>query len=310
MSLLNRKIVGCFALAVMLTGAQAQQMADTEADVSVPSPQFPMGNGPVVAIDSSHHNFHTANGRFAPFAALLKNDGLNIRDLSQGFSEDTLAGVGLLVISNALSAQNAEDWNAPRTSAFSAAEISNVVQWVRQGGSLLLIADHRPFAGDAQDLAQAFGFSFFDGFAVRGHSGGGPDMFKVSSGTLKDDEILGGPAGVTEIQTFTGSAFHIPPDAQPVLVLSSAFQRLACGQPCPAETPRLSAEGYYQGAVMKFGQGKIAVFGEAAMFSAQTARSRGRTFRMGFNAPTASQNKQFILNLVRWLVVPSGAPSH
>jgi hypothetical protein len=238
------------------------------------------------------------------------NDGLKIRDLSRGFSEDTLAGVGLLVVSNALSAQNAEDWNAPRTSAFSAQEISSLVQWVRQGGSLLLIADHRPFAGDADALAQAFGFSFFDGFAVRSHSGGGPDMFTVSSGTLKDDEILGGPAGITEVQTFTGSAFRIPPDAQPILVLAPAFQLQACGQPCPPETRRLPADGYYQGAVLRFGQGKIAVFGEAAMFTAQTAHSGGRLFRAGFNAPTAPQNKQFILNLVKWLVEPQKPSSH
>jgi hypothetical protein len=268
-----------------------------------------MGAGPVVAIDSSHHNFHTANGRFAPFAGLLKNDGLRIRDLSTGFSEETLAGVQLLVISNALSAQNANDWKAPRSSAFSEQDIGTLVQWVRQGGSLLLIADHRPFAGDAKSLAHAFGFDFFDGFAVRKYGRGRPDIFSTYSGTLKDDDILGGQGGVTGVQTFTGSAFRIPPGAQPVLVLAPAFELYACGQPCPPQTRGQSADGYYQGAVLRFGKGKIAVFGEAAMFTAQTAHSGGKVIRAGFNAPTAPQNKQFILNLVKWLVEPQSLPS-
>jgi len=309
MSLLNPKSAGLLFFAAMLTCAQAQQLADTDADTSVSNPEFAAGAGPVVAIDSSHYNYHKANGRFAPFAALLKNDGLNVRDLSGGFSGETLAGVGLLVISNALSAENAKDWTAPRTSAFSEQDINTLVEWVRQGGSLLLIADHRPFAGDAKSLAHAFGFDFFDGLAARKFDRGRPDIFSTSSDTLRDDEILGGPDGVTRLQTFTGSAFHIPPDAKPVIVLTSAYQVYPCGLPCPRQTEGQSADGYYQGAVMQFGKGRIAVFGEAAMFTAQTVRFGNRAIRAGFNAPTAPQNKQFILNRVKWLVVPQGTSS-
>jgi len=64
-----------------------------------------------------------------------------------------------------------------------------------------------------------------------------------------------------------------------------------------------TAKGLFQGAVMNFGEGKIAVFGEAAMFSAQRY-GRGKT-RMGFHAKGAEDNQKFILNVFRWLAPKS-----
>jgi hypothetical protein len=74
-----------------------------------------------------------------------------------------------------------------------------------------------------------------------------------------------------------------------------------CGLPCPAGVPERDAGGYLQGAILKEGQGRVAVFGEAAMFSAQVMPSATPPFRFGFNASGAEQNKQFILNLLHWL---------
>jgi len=50
---------------------------------------------------------------------------------------------------------------------------------------------------------------------------------------------------------------------------------------------------------MTVGRGRVAVFGEAAMFTAQLAGPRAN--RIGFNAPDAPLNKQFLVNLARWL---------
>jgi hypothetical protein len=43
----------------------------------------------------------------------------------------------------------------------------------------------------------------------------------------------------------------------------------------------------------------VAVFGEAAMFSAQVSGPQRRP--MGMNAPRAGQNPQFLLNVMHWL---------
>ena len=62
---------------------------------------------------------------------------------------------------------------------------------------------------------------------------------------------------------------------------------------------KASAAGFYQAAVMEIGNGKVAVFGEAAMFSAQKY-GKWKT-KMGFHAPGAKDNKQFIRNAFLWL---------
>lgn len=64
-------------------------------------------------------------------------------------------------------------------------------------------------------------------------------------------------------------------------------------------TPRISGEGWLQGGTVTFGRGRIAVFGEAAMFSAQ--RKGPQHTPMGMNAPEAAQNPQFVLNVLHWL---------
>jgi hypothetical protein len=51
--------------------------------------------------------------------------------------------------------------------------------------------------------------------------------------------------------------------------------------------------------VMKVGKGRVAIFGEAAMFSAQLGGPQ--KLPMGMNAPVAKQNPQFLLNVMHWL---------
>jgi hypothetical protein len=65
------------------------------------------------------------------------------------------------------------------------------------------------------------------------------------------------------------------------------------------KTPRVAAEGMYQGVVLRHGTGRVASFGEAAMFTAQVSGPQRRP--MGMNRPEAHQNPQFLLNVMRWL---------
>ena len=46
-------------------------------------------------------------------------------------------------------------------------------------------------------------------------------------------------------------------------------------------------------------RGRVAAFGEAAMFSAQLGGPE--SLPMGMNAPEAGQNAQFLLNVFHWL---------
>jgi hypothetical protein len=293
------------ALLILSLGcALAQAISDPDADMHVLHPAFPQDRGPVIAVDSGHNNYHDIANRYAPFAALLRNDGFRVVDFKAPFTAAGLSAFKVLVISNALPAALVKDWNLPASSAFSPAEIAALKAWVEGGGSLLLIADHQPFAGSARELARAFGFRFEDGVVARDPMDGRPDIFTLANGMLRNNVVTQGRNAserITALRSFTGSAFRAPAAARPVMVFSQGFQIHQCGLPCPAGAPEHGAAGMLQGAVMPFGKGRIAVFGEAAMFTAQIITAYTPPFHVGFGAEGAEQNKQFILNLAHWL---------
>src|SRR5215470_3421935 len=94
------------ALAASLTlalSATAQQVADPHADLSVAHPAFTVTH-PHVVIDAAHHNFHTVDGRYAPFAQVLRNDGMSVDGSHAPFTDASLAHIDILVIANPLAA--------------------------------------------------------------------------------------------------------------------------------------------------------------------------------------------------------------
>ncbi|MCB9302194.1 MAG: DUF4350 domain-containing protein [Lewinellaceae bacterium] len=281
----------------------AQQEPDTSRFFEIANPHYLPGQGPAVMIDASHHNFHTLDGRYRAFGNVLEADGYRLFSLDTVFSAESLKEVGILVISNPLHPSNEDAWALPTPSAFTVEEIAAVRQWVAEGGSLFLIADHMPFAGAAHDLARAFGFEYLNCFALDGRHRS-VEYFTRQAGTLRSNEITDGNASgedVDSIVTFTGSAFLIPPTATPVIALDEHYTLLLPQEAWEFndDTPFVSAAGYYQLACRTFGKGKVFVSGEAAMFSAQLAGPN--RLPMGMNNPAAGQNVQLLLNMLHWL---------
>ena len=196
------------------------------------------------------------------------------------------------------------NWILPNPSAFSEAEIAIVMEWVREGGRLLLVADHMPFPGAVSNLATALGFTFRNGFAMPFERNFPTTTFTVDAGTLHENELTKGSEKeerVSSVATFTGSAFKIPDTATPILSFQDDHRSL---EPDTAwrfnpTTPEIPLEGWYQGAYLRYGQGKVVVYGEAAMLTAQVAGEQKR--KVGFNHPAANQNAQFVLNTIHWL---------
>ena len=276
------------------TGA-AQQETDTLFHPPLTAPAWPLGRGPLVLVDEGHANFHTAGGRYRPFADLLRRDGFVVRGSADALRPGGLDGTAVLVIANALGRDGGP--------AFRAEEVASLRAWVEDGGSLLLIADHMPFPGAMRAAGEAFGFEFTDGFAAG--SGGYPDpiVYPAASGALREHPAVRGGAGgrpVDSVVTFTGQAFR-GEGATPLLVLGPDAVNLLPREPWvfDSTTIRRSAAGWWQGAVKQVGRGRVAVFGEAAMFTAQLAGPE-RT-PVGMNAPAARDNPRFLLNLLRWL---------
>ncbi len=302
--MLQRILVPLFVLVAAAGIGSAQQMPDLKYKPLLPRPAYEAGKGPHVAIDEAHYNFHTAGGRYQPFAELLRRDGYCVDALRQSFSARSLKDVDVLVISNALHERNSKDWMRQAPSAFTKDEIGALHGWVETGGSLFLIADHAPFPAAAHDLAKAFDVEFRNGYAKAGHwKAGRPESFEYGTG-LKESAITRGRSGdekVTKVVTFTGSAFKPPKGAIPVLVFGadSVLYERKGREKNQAEMLKVPIEGWYQGAVLKVGRGRVAVFGEAGMFSAQLAGPKQRP--MGMNSPEAKQNHQLLLNVMHWL---------
>jgi hypothetical protein len=206
------------------------------------------------------------------------------------FSKAGLQEVRILVISNALNERNEQEWNVPTPSAFNDDEIKEVVDWVNGGGSLFLISDHMPFPGCNEKLAAAFGFKFYNGFAVDTSKQPGPDYFTKRNKRLVENAIT---QGLDTILTFTGQGFDIPASAKPILTLDEKFKLWISDTAWVfnKNTRRLPAKGKSQGAYLTVGKGRVVVFGEAAMFTAQLAGGGGN--RM--------DNTEFLLRLVHWL---------
>ena len=290
--------VCAFLLLACITVA-GQQIADPEFDTSVENPAYKK-DGPRVMFDEAHHNFHTTEGRYKPFVDLMLNDGFRVIRNRQSFSKARLETYKILVIANALGAEEDDDAGA-EDSAFNADEITAVHDWVKNGGSLLLIADHAPFGGAAAALANKFGVDMSKGYTFDPENSvtGSPTQLIFS----RENKLLGSHP-ITEgrneneriklVRSFTGQSLKGPEGSAGILNLANtAFDR-----PTYAAETSTPASGRTQVVAFKFGKGRVLVQGEAAMLSAQIAGADNHP--MGMNVP-GNDNRQYALNLMHWL---------
>lgn len=276
--------------------SMAQQEPDKDFNPRVANPHFKSGTGPVIMIDEGHNNFHTLQDKFSGFGKVAGKDGFRVISTGGEINQAALIDARILVIANALNEKNVTSWQQPVHQAFTAQEIKLLNDWVKNGGRLFLIADHMPFAGAVADLASSMGFTFYDGFAMRGPNRKF-DMFTFSDGTLNRCELTNN--GLDSIVSFTGQAFKIPANATSVITLDSNYKVLMpeIAWQFGKDTKMIPAAGLSQLAYCNYGSGKVVVSGEAAMFTAQ----RMGDVKFGLNAPVAKNNPQLLLNILAWL---------
>src|ERR1044072_8498293 len=264
-----------FTVVVCLGPVFAQQQADPEFDTSVAKPAYKK-DGPRVMFDEAHHNFHTSDGRYKPFVDLLMNDGYNVIRNRQPFVKTRLSGFKILVIANALGAEEDDDIGAD-SSAFTEEEITAVADWVKDGGALLLIADHAPFGGAASALSKRFGVTMGVGYTLH----------PITEGRAENERLK-------LVRSFTGQALKGPEGSVAILKLSDS----AYDSPSFNSGLSVSVAGWAQAVALKFGKGRVLVQGEAAMLSAQISGPDKHT--MGMNVP-GNDDRQYVLNVMHWL---------
>lgn len=294
------KIVSiCLLLLTVFSGALGQQMADPEFNTSVENPAYSR-NGPRVLFDEAHHNFHTADGRYKPFVDLLMSDGYQVIRNRKPFSKAALNTFKVLVIANALGAEEMDDEGSDQ-SAFTESEIEAVHNWVKGGGALLLIADHAPFGGAAAALGTKFGVDMSKGYtfdapnALQGIASF--LVFSRENKLLATHPIIDGrneKERVNRVLSFTGQSLKGPEESSLILKLAETAQ----DSPNHEQKNMISAAGRAQALAFKVGKGRVVIHGEAAMLSAQIAGQE--KFKMGMNFE-GYDNKQYALNLMHWL---------
>ena len=303
--------LGLAPLLSLAAPAAAQQVVDPDFRPRVERPAY-AADGPVVVIDGAHHNFHTVDGQYAPFAALLRADGYQVRAGTAPFTAEGLVSVDVLVIANAGAV--GADHGAP---IFTEAETAAVEAWVRGGGRLLLIADHTPFGAAAESLAGRFGVRMGKGYAFAVEPRGvntnliyPPEAFddhpiitgrgaheRVESVTAFTGQSLAGPLGATVLLPITVGAREAPDLA----TLQRIDDRIEAGEDAGVVIAELSAPALpAQAVAFAHGDGRVVVLGEAGMLSAQRVRfPDGREVRFGMNV--APGNARFGLNILHWL---------
>lgn len=284
--------------------APAQQVIDGAYRPAIPHPEYAAGKGPLVLVDRFHHTFYEPDEFFGQLADLLRRDGYRVRALNEPFTPTALAEARVLVVVNPESGH--DPGTGPIPPAFTPEEVKTVREWVRShGGSMLLVVDHMPFPAAAADLGEAFGVEFMNGFAVI-EAEWDPLVFRRADNTLRSHPITDGRRAAERIDsavTFvSGQAFRpIDSRVRPLLVFGPHVVSVNTPRDWKydASTPRVPVEGWLQGAALEDGAGRVAMFGESAMFAAQLVGPHRQP--TGLNSPIAPQNLQLLLNTLHWL---------
>ena len=267
----------------------------------ISEPAYSSGEGPVVYVDEAHNNFHTAVTTYLPFARLLSDDGYVVKRSLNKFLHPLQNDGSICVIADAQPPNKKSD-----PPSFSPEEIQNLVGWVHNGGSLFIITDHMPDPAAVAGLASAFGIQVNNGYAFTGPPPGSaePLLFQSMDGTLAEHALtVSGRTGqsINTVATFAGSAFQASADFVPLLILKKGVRSWMPSEyrKFPPGTPSLDVSDWFQGGILEFGNGRVAFFSEAAMFTAQVF-AEGR-IKVGMNHSKATGNAPFLLNIMHWL---------
>lgn len=267
-------------------GGGGGQRSDPNFDVSIASPVY-VDKHPSVLFDEAHQNFHTASGRYKTYADLMTNDGYQVLPNKESLTSERLAGHEILIIANACATDETVK------SAFTDAECEAVQNWVNNGGALLLITDHEPFASASEELGKRFGVQMSLEVAIDPKNDTNNGLqFRREARQIGQHPIMMGrneSERVDRVLTFTGQSLKGPEGSTPLLKFADT---------ATYSMDDRSAAGRSQGLALNFGKGRVVVMGEAAQLSAQVYGNPPEP--MGMNVP-GCDNRKLAINVMHWL---------
>ncbi len=298
------------AVTLLAPALMAQGGVDPDfVPAAYPDCQAPAGF--VVGFDETDGAWGRITGRFGAVADVLACDGYEVQAFDTPFDEtetacldldpphcsyyQALLAIDLLVIGNAR-----PGWRPPVSEAHAHA----IARWVGEaGGRLFLVADHDPWPGKIQALAEALALdwpSLFEDWAPLQSEfrifSLAPPVDPFLDGSLDPRHVIARGRSAAEevltVQTFYGSGLRREPGEPGNLLL--AFPPGAQLTTADGLT-KYPADGYGQGLAFDFGAGRVYASAEFTMFTATVDASGEK----GMNAHPS--NEQYLLNVVHWL---------
>ena len=214
-----------FVLLILTSSLQAQQKKDT----TISKPAYSGSKHPGILFDEAHHNFHTSTGRYKPFADALTKDGYIITPNKQKITPEVLTGYDVFVCSNAFSSEPDSSGRLSPLLAFTAEECHYLKQWVLNGGSMWLIADHEPAGNAVENLSDSFGVNMSKSYAADPKNfdriilDASWIRYSLESKNLGNHPIIKGRNETERIKSalsFTGQSLKGPKNSIPFLLLS------------------------------------------------------------------------------------------
>lgn len=276
------------------------------------APPLFAGDGPAVIVDSAHWNDGSAATRLRALAGLLTADGYQLLPDGNATRAETLAPAKVAVVVNPLGVPGALRVAADRVGlggltffdddGLILQELETTVQWVENGGSLLLAADEVPRARGARALAERFGVTMRGRPVVDvGHAepqSPGWLVFSRENGLLGAHPIVDGLAGlppVNRVVAFGSQALDVPADAAVLLRLSSSAAEVArAGDPPTAGTP---VAGRAAAVALTRGRGRVVVLGDSHLLTNDVAPGGVVT---GLEWPSTNETR-FVRAVFAWL---------
>lgn len=304
----------------LLLGLAAAAVFAYRSAVGAPGPAFAgrvdppvwTGGGPAVLVDNAHWNRGTADSRLAAFVQLIAADGYHVLPGANGARAETLSEARVSVVVNPLGVPGLLRRLATPLGLGGLAffdedgvlqqEVETTLQWVENGGSLLLAADESPDARGARGLAARLGVGMRGRLVVDvGHAEAESPAFLVFSrenGLIGPHPIMDGSAdlpAVNRVVIFGGQALEPPAGAAVLLGLSPSASAVArAGDPPTSGQP---VGGLAMAVALERGRGRVVVLGDSHVLTNDAGPSGRAT---GLEWP-ASNNTRFVRAVMRWL---------
>ena len=156
----NFKLLIAYSLTVLFLASCGPDgsKADNEFDVSVNDPKL-ISSKPRVCFDESHKEHHQIDKTYKPFARLITNDGCIVKASNALIDKSILAETDIYAIVTAMGKEDPGE-----IPPFSQEEINILENWVKGGGSVLLITEHYPMGLSMKPLLNKFGIEVHNGF--------------------------------------------------------------------------------------------------------------------------------------------------